>query len=340
MNLSRGLILLSTLCAALFAQCSDAAPEPWTIASLRLSQDEPQPGLREFAFSEEALRVELERALASVPRFRFDVAASRARARRTAAAEHFHCRLEIALARESASQIVSGALDAEVGLIVELWRAEGLPRLMAEGVGRAPFFAEAGADADAADAGAGEASARAEQARAAAYHRALGQALRQALDAQKLQLEAIEKPTPALIADLGADDVRRRDYAIRALGERRAAEALHPLIARLSEGEEPALVLRAAAALGSLGDERAIPALIEAAERESLPARAALLAIIALIGGPMAEGYLFTLSTGHPSDEVRRLAQLQLDALEMRGAPPPERAERAAQDASGEERHP
>lgn len=325
MNLSRGLILLSAICVVLLAQCSRAAPEPWTIASLRLSQDAPQPGLRDFAFSEDSLRSEFERALASVPRF-----ASLEQRRQPSKALHFHCRLELVLSREIPSQIVSHAQDAEVGVVVELWRTEGLPRLTAEGVGRVPFAAE----------GEGESQAPelAREGRPAAFQQALGQALRQALDAHKLQLEALEKKTAELIADLDALDVRRRDYAIRALGERGAREAIDPLIARLSQDEEPALVLRAAGALGNLGDERAIPALIDAAERESLPVKAALLAIIALIGGPMAEGYLFTLSTGHPSEDVRRLAQLQLDTLEQRRRAPLGQPEKVVRNAFDEER--
>lgn len=327
MNLSRGLFPLSAaICVLLMARCSATASEPWTISSLRLTQDEPRPGLREFAFSEDVLRAGLTRAIAATPRF----AITDRRSWRRTDGRRLHCRLELVLARESPSQIVSHAQEAEVGVVVELWRAEGLPRLTAEGVGRVPF--QPGDANEAPD------MARAE--RAAAFERALGQALRQALDDHALQLAAIEKRTSELVADLDSLDARRRDYAIRALGERRAREAIDPLIAHLSEDEEPELVLRAAGALGNLGDERAIPALIEAAERESLPAKASLLAIIAHVGGSMAEGYLFTLSTGHPSEDVRRLARLQLDTLEKRGQARPAHAEKALPDAFDEERPP
>lgn len=283
--------------------CREVSPESWGIASFRISLGEPQPGLRDFSFTEEQAQSELGRALLSTPRF---VLLDDARRKPHPSAQTFLCRLELVLARESPSEIVSHALKAEVGVVVELWRAEGQPRLTADGIGEVSFDPK----------GDDEASAAARQ---GAFMRALGRAIRQAVDEQVLQLESLEKTTSGLIADLDSNDMRRRDFAIRALGERRALEASEALIACLAEEEEPALVLRAAGALGSLGDERAIPVLIDVAERESLPTKAALLSIIGFIGGDMAEGYLFTLSTGHVSEDVRRIAQLQLDTIEKRG---------------------
>ena len=295
--------LLCAIAVALCPGCRRDAPEPWEIASFRVAQGEPQPGISDFSFDEPALLAELTRALAAIPRFTVLRRGQKPRA----PGHSFLCRLEIALARELPSEVVSRALDVEVGVSVELWREGGLPRLTADGVGRATFSPPEGDGATATDA-----------ARQKAFGQALGRALREALAAQKLQLEALEKSTSQLIADLGAEDLRRRDFAIRALAERRAPEALEPLLAHLSEDEDPSLVLRAAGALGSLGDARATPALIDAAERLSLPEKAALLSIIGFLGGPDAEGYLFTLSTGHPAEDVRRIAQLQLDALASR----------------------
>ena len=300
MNLTRGLILPIAICAVLLLPfCGAPSPETWPIASLRVSQSESPEGLSGFTFEERALRDELSSAIVQASRFAFVEERKSSRG-----GQGFQCRLEVVLAHEAPSRIVSNAQEAEVGVIVELWRAEGETRLMAEGVGQAPFALD------------GETVE--EASRQAAFRRALQQAIGKALDAHRLQLEALGKKTAELIADLESSDMRRRDYAIRALGERREMSSVEPLIARLSEDEEPALVLRAAGALGNLGDARAIPALIEAAERESLPAKAAFLAIIALIGGPTAEGYLFVLSGGHPSEDVRRLARLHLDTLEKR----------------------
>ena len=326
MNLTRGLILPIAICAVLLLpRCSASEPEPWPIHSLRVSQSESPEGLIDFTFEEEALRGELSLAISQTRRF--DLVEARKSSR---GGQGFHCRLEIVLAHEAPSRIVSNAQEAEVGVIVELWRAEGEGRLMAEGVGQAPFAL----DGEAPEASVEEAS------RQAAFQRALRQALGKALDAHRLQLEALGKKTADLIADLESSDMRRRDYAIRALSERREESSVEPLIARLSEDEEPALVLRAAGALGNLGDARAIPALIEAAERESLPAKAALLAIIALIGGPTAEGYLFVLSGGHPSEDVRRLARLHLDTLEKREQAAPDPAGPAVQPPIEEEHLP
>jgi hypothetical protein len=110
---------------------------------------------------------------------------------------------------------------------------------------------------------------------------------------------------------------------VRVLGERRSRQAVPALIARLDK-EEPRVAHKVIGALGQIGDERAIPALIElshATTDAGLTAR--LVRFIGDIGGAEAEGYLLTLSSGHPDRRVRAAAREALDELSQRAKAAP-----------------
>src|SRR6266540_117403 len=146
---------------------------------------------------------------------------------------------------------------------------------------------------------------------------ALLQAARRAADGLALSVRADGKASPALVAELAADDVRVREQAIRVLGERRSRAAVPALIGRMKE-EEPRLAQRVIAALAQIGDERAIPALIDASRRGDAALTTRLVRYIGDIGGAEAEGYLLTLESGHGDGRVRKAAREALDDMSAR----------------------
>lgn len=84
-------------------------------------------------------------------------------------------------------------------------------------------------------------------------------------------------------------------------------------------------LFRVAGILGGTGDRRAVAPIIALAEDAADEASAVtVLTSIAQLGGPEAEGYLFVLSTGHPSNAIRMAAAAHLE--EIRGKNPVEAA--------------
>jgi len=136
----------------------------------------------------------------------------------------------------------------------------------------------------------------------------LSQALEQAVEGEVLQLSAWSKSVPDLMKDLAHEDSRVRDYAVRVLGERKSREAVPALIERLKDSNRE-VSLRAVGALGAIGDESAVPALIELTTRKDKELLLSVLGVIATIGGDDAEGFLFTLASGHPEEDVRQAAE-------------------------------
>jgi hypothetical protein len=158
---------------------------------------------------------------------------------------------------------------------------------------------------------------------AEAWRRALTDAAGHAAQGLAASVRAEAKGAEDLIADLASKDARVREEAVRVLGERRSRQAVPALIARLDK-EEPRVAHKVIGALGQIGDERAIPALIElshATTDAALTAR--LVRFIGDIGGAEAEGYLLTLSSGHPDRRVRAAAREALDELSQRAKEAP-----------------
>ena len=106
------------------------------------------------------------------------------------------------------------------------------------------------------------------------------------------------------------------------LGERRSKAAVPLLIERLQR-EEPRLAYRIVGALAQIGDERAVPALIDLSRGTDVGGTTRLVRFIGDIGGSEAEAYLLTLDSGHPDARVRRAAREALDDLAARAKDAP-----------------
>ena len=208
-------------------------------------------------------------------------------------------RLEVESARRLTGN--EGAI-ADVQLVLELTAAspEGDPeRTVSEGAGRATAAPDAGTEP---------------AARLAAFEAALRSALDDAARGLAWQLESRRKTDDELARDLGDADPRVRDYAIRALADRRSPAVVPQLIARL-EDDNPAVALRAVGALVAIGDRRAVEPLIEMTRKRPPQLVAQVLYALASLGGPTAEAFLYTLESGAPDDEVRHAATEALAEL-------------------------
>ena len=130
-------------------------------------------------------------------------------------------------------------------------------------------------------------------------------------------LRAIGEPAvPALLERLSAPAADARRTAAAALGNLGDKRALEPLVALLRDGDQGVRMV-AADALGNLRDERAVPALVTAltsAGRKG-PAFWAPIRALAAIGGDEALAAMGQLATGDPSTEVRQNTTRLLGSL-------------------------
>lgn len=233
----------------------------------------------------------------------------------------YHAGVELGYARAlpgpspDAPDAAPDSLRAEVG--VELWVAKQRgERLRGSGQGRRTF---APGDPDL---------------RGTAFEEALQAALTEAASEVGLQLEAAAKSDEQLLADLKASDPQRRDFAIRALADRRSSAAIPLLEERLADPDRE-VQLRAVGALVTVGDAAVVPALIAATAQKDPSFVASVCHGLGDLGGAEAEAYLFTASTGHPEIAVRRAAEEALKTLRenqrreaSRGEPLPALADR------------
>ncbi len=202
-----------------------------------------------------------------------------------------HVRLEVEHARRVPGAGMPDRELAEVMVSLELVPESDGDRLLAEGIARKPAAAE-GVDADA---------------RVAAFESALRAAVHEAALALAYQVEARKKNDAELVRDLGAQDPRLRDYAVRVLADRRNPAAVPSLIGRLGD-ESPVIVQRAIGALVTIGDRRAVRPLIELTRRKPPQIVSQILYGLGSLGGSEAESFLYTLESGAPDEEVRRAA--------------------------------
>jgi HEAT repeat protein len=122
-----------------------------------------------------------------------------------------------------------------------------------------------------------------------------------------------------VIEALTSDDRGLKKRAIVMAGDRRLKDAVPALTAMLrDENEDPAAVLKAIGALVSIGDDRAVGALIDAGRQRSTAYLSQILFAVASLGGKEAEAYLFTVSNGHADPTIRKNAADALEELERR----------------------
>jgi HEAT repeats len=272
--------------------CNRVPPGTVAVGSLAIS-DANLAGNPELGVAAEGARRELQRALEATGKF---VLRPDAPAR-------------IRLAIESAHRVTplgaGGSELASVELTLELTSPSGqgeMEKTLSEGTGRAPTEAESLTDPEA---------------RLSAFRSAFKAALDDASRGLVWQVEARKKTDRDLVQDLTAEDPRLRDYAIRALADRRNPAVVPQLLNRLSD-ENPVVALRAVGALVAIGDQRAVEPLIEMTRRTRPQVTAQILYALAALGGPTAEAYLYTLESGAADDEVRRAATDALSELRRR----------------------
>ncbi len=304
-------VLPAALCAALLlaAACSRVPAGATVVGRLAVSEGN-LASAPELGSNAEQTSLALRRALESTGRFVV---------REEQGAKTARVRLEVESARRVVGPQQQG-LDrevAEVAVSLELMLPDArgdLERLVAEGAGRKATEAEATAGAE-------------PTARLAAFDGALALALKEAATSLSWQLEARRKTDAALQRDLAAADARVRDYAVRALADRRNPAAVPLLLARLDD-ESPDVVRRAMGALVAIGDQRAVKPLVDLTRKRPPQFVAEVLYALGSLGGPEAEAYLFTMESGAPEDEVKRAASEALSELRRRreetaGAPRP-----------------
>ena len=131
------------------------------------------------------------------------------------------------------------------------------------------------------------------------------------------QVELASASSDALLKLLDDRDRDTRGYAVRLLGERKEKRATAKLIAMLKTTEGDALGA-VVGALVSIGDRAAVPALIAQTKRKDAVFLTSIIQALATLGGADAEAYLFTLSTGHPSEYIQRTAEDALKAMAQR----------------------
>src|SRR5712691_7518633 len=266
-------------CAAALS-CNRLPPGAVAVGTLSVSEGN-LARVPELAIPAEQVRKEMKSALERTRHFAIREGASA------------RVRLDLESARRLAGD--DGAI-ADVQLVLELTATspEGDPeRTVSEGSGRAASAADAGTEA---------------AVRLAAFEGALRGALDDAARGLAWQLESRRKTDDELSRDLGDGDPRVRDYAIRALADRRSPAAVPQLIARLQD-ENPEVARRAAGALIAIGDRRAVRPLIEMTRKRRPEDAGPLLYAISSLGGPEAEAFLFTLESGAPDEEIRRAAR-------------------------------
>jgi len=291
-------IILAFLASMSLAGCKRSPkPEPWYVGSLKVSERtlDENPALD---LQVEGLRQALLEAFVGSRRF-----VTLAEGRQPPDdSKPLQCKVEVAFTREALTD--DGELvKAEVGVTMEVWRSGEFERWKATGMGRSTFVSNQPSD------------------RVPAFRRALAQSLSQAIEAEEIQLWALEKSDGELIEDLGEKDPRVRDYAVQTLADRKTVDAVPQLIERLADSDRE-VALRAVGALGAIRDARAVPALIEITRNRDTQFLLTVVEVVASIGGPDAEGYLFTLGTGHPDESVRRAAKEAGERMHARADQP------------------
>ncbi len=114
----------------------------------------------------------------------------------------------------------------------------------------------------------------------------------------------------------------QRGLSADAAGVRALKSAVPALTSMVQNKDEaPELVVKAVGALLAIGDPRAAPAIIDACRHQSPRYVVQMLFALGVLGGRQAQGYLFTVQSGHPDPAVRQAAASALEELERRREP-------------------
>ena len=141
----------------------------------------------------------------------------------------------------------------------------------------------------------------------AALERLLANGARDAAAGLAEQRRVLEGGRRAWLAALTAAEADVQLLGLRLLGEAKDAAAVPEVAELLDDPREP-VTEAAASTLGVIGDEKAVPLLIEAARVGDLRAEVRTLEALAEIGGSEARSYLEMVALGHHVPEVRSLA--------------------------------
>ena len=103
-------------------------------------------------------------------------------------------------------------------------------------------------------------------------------------------------------------------FAARLLANAKQAVAVEPIAALLSD-PRPQVAEAAADALGEIGDERAVPLLINSIKHGDLRSEVRAIEAMSRIGGKEAKAYLEMTANGHEIDQVRKLSAAALSRI-------------------------
>jgi|MDSW01.1.fsa_nt_gb hypothetical protein len=128
------------------------------------------------------------------------------------------------------------------------------------------------------------------------------------------RLDLLKKPVSELLTILPtATEKRKRLFLITRLGELKALDAVEPMITLLKAEQDDDIVLRLIGTLAQIGDDRAVEAMIATTRLKDEIFMVQVVYAIGGIGGRMAEGFLVTLASGHPSPRIKNAARRMLD---------------------------
>lgn len=149
-----------------------------------------------------------------------------------------------------------------------------------------------------------------------------GMLVEEALDTGLQQVllakSAHQQPSDTLLAWLASNTTGRdqRLQAVRLLGARREPQAT-PLLVDLLGDDDAEVAQAAMGAIMLIGDPRAVSAVIQYAEAKPSLVRRQAIEAVRNMGTYLGKAWLFTLSTGHPDQEVQQAAASALAQLEQ-----------------------
>ncbi|MBT6180076.1 MAG: HEAT repeat domain-containing protein [Deltaproteobacteria bacterium] len=109
------------------------------------------------------------------------------------------------------------------------------------------------------------------------------------------------------------EDKRQRLFLVNRLGETRALDAVDVLVEMLKVEEDDGVLLRLIGALAQIGNDKGVKAMIATTRLKDEAFVVQVVYAVGGIGGKMAEAFLVTLASGHPSPRVQNAARRMLD---------------------------